>query len=116
MSNISDRRKELLLEYKARKVSGGVYKITNTANERFLLKAVTNLQGDKNHFEFSQKTNSCVFLSMQKEWNEYGADAFTFEILEEIEMKDTQTLKDFKDDLKVLEEIWAEKFDAEKAY
>jgi len=116
MSNKNNRRRELQLEYKERKVSGGVYKITNTANERFWMKAAINIQGDKKRFQFSQKTNSCVLPSMQKDWNKYGGEVFIFETLEEIEMKDTQTLKEFKEDLKVLLEIWAEKFDAEKTY
>ncbi|UNC91333.1 GIY-YIG nuclease family protein [Candidatus Contubernalis alkaliaceticus] len=116
MSNKSERKKELILEYKSRKISGGVYKITNTANGWYWLKADLNIQGQKNRFEFSKKTNSCVLLRLKKDWDQYGSQAFTFEILEEIEMKDTQTLKEFKDDLLVLEEMWAERFDAEKSY
>jgi len=46
----------------------------------------------------------------------YGAEAFSFEILEEIEKKDSQTTDEFKEDLMVLEQLWAEKFDCEKAY
>jgi hypothetical protein len=56
----NERKKELMLEYKERKVSGGCYKITNTANQMFLLATATNLQGLKNRFEFSQNTSSCV--------------------------------------------------------
>ncbi|MEW5920577.1 MAG: GIY-YIG nuclease family protein [Bacillota bacterium] len=109
MSTKNDRRKALLLAYKDRKVFGGVYKITNTSNNRFWLNTAISVQGDKKRFEFSQKTNSCVFPSLQKDWNEYGAEAFVFEILEEIEIKNTQTTREFKEDLKVLGEIWREK-------
>lgn len=116
MSSRNKRKKELIQEYKLRKLSGGVYKITNTANGRYWLKSETNIQGIKNRFEFSKKTNSCVHLKMKKDWDKYGAEAFNFEILDEIEMKDSQTIEEFIDDLKTLEEIWAEKFDAEKSY
>ncbi len=116
MSKKSERKKELTLEYKSRIISGGVYKITNTANGWYWLKADLNIQGQKNRFKFSKKTDSCVQLRLKKDWDQYGTQAFTFEILEEIEMKDTQTLKEFKDDLLVLEEMWAERFDAEKSY
>lgn len=112
----NERKKELMREYKERTVSGGLYKITNTAHQMYLLATCTNLQGLKNHFEFSQNTGSCVMPLLKNDWNEYGAKAFTFEIIDEIEMKDTQTTKEFQDELKILRDIWAEKFDKEKSY
>lgn len=112
----SERKKALTLEYKERKVSGGIYKITNALTQMYLLAAAANLQGLKNRFEFSRNTGSCVMPLLQKDWNEYGAKAFIFEILEEIEKKETQTAKEFQDDLKILYDLWSEKFDKEKSY
>ncbi|ATW26834.1 GIY-YIG nuclease family protein [Candidatus Formimonas warabiya] len=114
MTSTSDRKKELRQEYRKQKTVGGVYKITNTVDGRFWLYGATNIQGHKSRFEFAQKTNACVDLKLQKEWDRYGAGAFAFEILEELEMKDTQTTKEFKEDIKVLEEIWAEKLHGER--
>lgn len=116
MGNKDQRKKELMLEYKERKVIGGVYIITNTANGKYFLSEDTNIQSVKNRFEFSQSTNSCIMPKLQKDWAEFGNEVFTFEILEEIEMKETQTLKEFKEDLDVCCQIWAEKYDLNKLY
>lgn len=106
-----NKRKELLREYKERKITGGIYIIKNTVNRKILLLSTTDLHGCKNRFDFSQKTNCCVYMKLQKDWKEFGRDAFVFEVLEDIEKKETQTLKEFQDDIEVLEEIWVEKLD-----
>lgn len=105
-----DRRKELRNEYKERKTTGGVIKITNTVNGHYYLSGEINAGRFQNRFEFAQATGSCVLTKLQNEWNQYGGSAFVFEILEEIEMKADQTTKEFKEDLNVLAEMWAEKF------
>lgn len=109
-------RKELVQAYKERKIIGGVYAIKNTINGKMLLESAADLQGNKNRFEFSQKTDSCINIKLQKDWKELGGKAFVFDILETLEKKDTQTLKEFSDDIQVLEEMWAEKIDSDKLY
>jgi len=109
-------KKEMLAAYKERKMIGGVYAIKNTANGKILLLSATELQGSKNRFEFSQKTGSCVNVKLQEDWNKLGSAAFVLEILEELEKKDTQTPKEFSDDIKTLKELWLEKLDSEKLY
>ncbi|NBJ16166.1 MAG: GIY-YIG nuclease family protein [Dehalobacter sp. 4CP] len=111
MAGTSDRKRELRNEYKERKTSGGAFMITNNENGRYVLQGAVNIRRFQNRFDFSKDTGSCVLTKLQQEWNEYGAKAFKFEILEEIEMKDTQTMKEFEEDLQLLEEIWAEKLD-----
>lgn len=108
--NTSNRRKELQNEYKERKTTGGVIKITNTVTGRYYLSGEINAGRYKNRFEFAQATGSCVLTKLQNEWNTYGGKAFVFEILEEIDMKEDQTTKEFKEELEVLEDLWAEKF------
>jgi len=66
------------------------------------------MQGIKNRFEFSVSINSCPETCMIKAWNQFGASAFTFEILEEMQKKETQTDREFSDDLNTLLEIWTE--------
>jgi len=112
----NQNRKEMLMTYKERKVIGGVYVIKNTENGKMLLLSGTNLQSCKNRFEFSQKTGSCVNLKLQQDWKKLGGDIFTFEILEEVEKKDTQTEKEFIEDIKLLEQILIEKLDSDKLY
>jgi len=116
MSIDKDRKREIVSEYKQRKTTGGVYKITNTANGRYLLKAEVDLHAFQNRFNFSMRTKSCLHPKMQRDFNEYGAEAFTLEFLEETEKKEDESAMGFRDRLKRLEEAWAEKFDREKAY
>ena len=109
-------RKELVTEYKGRIVTGGVYAIKNTINEKILLLSATDLYGCKNRFEFSKKVNTCTYIRLQQDWNQYGSNSFIFEILDELEKKDNQTVEEFKEDIKILFEIWREKFNSEKLY
>ena len=109
-------KKEKLVEYKERKITGGVYVIENTASGKSLLLSSPNLQGCKNRFIFSQKTNSCVDMKLQKDWEIFGASAFQLKVLEELEKKDTQTSKEFSDDIKMLHELYLEKLNPDKMY
>jgi hypothetical protein len=116
MSIDKDRKREIVSEYKQRKTTGGVCKITNTANGRYMLKAEVDLQSFQNRFNFSMRMNSCLHPKMQRDFNEYGAEAFTLEFLEETEKKEDESTMGFRDRLTRMEKAWAEKFDREKAY
>ena len=54
--------------------------------------------------------------TLQKDWRELGASAFTLAILEELEQKPQQSAAEFRDDLKTLETLWRANLDATKAY
>ena len=109
-------KKEMIAQYKEREIIGGVYAIKNTLNDKLLLGAVTDLQGTKNRFEFSQKTNSCVYMKLQKDWKEQGNGQFVFELLEELKKGKNQTESEFKADIELLKEIWSEKLSNEDLY
>ena len=105
-------RKELTDKYKRRKVTGGVFAIKNSANGMIFLHHAIDLQGSKNRFEFSKKTGSCSYKKLQEDFLRYGPDAFIFEIVEEIEMDETQTHESFVKEVKTLYEMLLEKTDA----
>lgn len=109
-------KREILAQYKNRKVIGGVFVIKNNVNGKMLVLSAADLDGFKNRFAFSQSTGSCVNFKIQKDWDEFGAKAFEFEVLEELEKQEIQTDKEFGDDIKVLKDIWFEKFDKSKLY
>lgn len=111
-----ERRKELISKYKNRKISGGVYRIVNTVSGKYLLKNAVDLKGSKNLFDFSVQTDMCPDFKVQKDWKQYGSKAFTFEVLEEIEINEDQSPQEFKEDLKALEELWREKLDPALEY
>lgn len=109
-------RKEAILEYKERSISGGVYKITNIVNGKYILVSDIDLKSAQNRFNFCIKTGSGMHMKVERDLKEFGGSNFTFEILEEIDMKEDQSIKEFKEDLKTLEEMWKEKFDPSKSY
>ena len=111
-----ERKREIVSKYKQRKTTGGVYKVTNTANGRYMIKAEIDLQSFQNRFNFAMRMNTCLHPKMQQDHKEVGSGAFTLEILEETEKKEEESNMGFKDRLKRMEEAWAEKFDPEKAY
>lgn len=112
----NQNKKELLAAYKNRKVIGGICAIQNTVSGKMLIAAVNDLQGYKNRFEFAHISAGCIDLKLKSDWDQYGKDAFAFMILEELEKKDTQTDKEFSEDVKVLKEMWLEKLDPAKLY
>jgi hypothetical protein len=98
--------KELKDQYKYRPVVGGVYCIRCNGNDRTWLKSTKDLAGQKNKFEFFVSTKFCPEPGMRAEWNQYGAEAFSFQVLEEITKKETQTDQEFTEDIRILYEIW----------
>jgi hypothetical protein len=47
-----------------------------------------------------------------EDWKLYGASSFSFEILEEIHKKETQSDREFADDVATLLELWTEKMNS----
>lgn len=105
----SERKKELKNAFRAKPAVGGVYRIRCAGNGRAWLKAAKNLEGARNRFEFAVSTDLCPEPGMRAEWERYGTKSFSFEVLEELKRKETQTEREFADDLGVLLELWQEK-------
>lgn len=102
-------QKEIRREYKERKKPAGIFQVKNTVNGKVLLGSSLNLEGPLNSNKFMLSIGSHNNKALQKEWNEYGADKFVFEILEVVKVKDDPNF-DLKDELTLLEQIWVEKF------
>ncbi|AKG52974.1 hypothetical protein DGWBC_0287 [Dehalogenimonas sp. WBC-2] len=112
----ADRRKTLISDYKQRKITGGVFKVTNTATGRYLLDSAADIQARQNAFNFSVSTNNAFDYKMRKDWQEFGSAVFKFEVLDSIDKKESQSQEQFVEDLKTLEQIWVEKLDRALRY
>jgi hypothetical protein len=109
-------RKALLNEYKHRQITGGVFRITNIQNGRFLLDYTPNIQARQNAFDFSVSQNSCPDYKLKPDFDALGIKVFKFEILEILDKKAEQSQDDFLTDLQLLGVLWGEKLDASKKY
>jgi hypothetical protein len=105
-SNEMNRRQELQQQYKETKKEAGVFQIRNTKNDKVWVVGTKNLKsmnGKKLELEMGTHLNK----DLQKEWNEFGGNAFELEVLEVLKVKETGYF-DEGDALKKLEEKWIE--------
>jgi hypothetical protein len=107
MGTEAERRRAAVQAYRERPRTAGVYRILNTVSGRFLLGSRLNLDGALNSHRFALTHGSHRNALLQKEWNEHGAEAFTFEVLEVVKVKDEPEF-DVEAELSLLEEIWIE--------
>jgi len=101
-------KKALKRDYKETARPMGVYQIRNTINGKVLIGTSVDLPAILNRLRTQLSYGSHRNRELQKEWNEHGADAFAFEILDALPPSDRPAY-DPADDLKTLEELWLEK-------
>lgn len=81
-----NRRKELVQQYMEIKTEAGIYCIRNTHNGKIFVAGTPNLKS-LNGRRFELQMGTCQNQQLQREWNEYGEDAFEFEVLELLKKK-----------------------------
>lgn len=108
MDSTTRSRKDIHREYKERVKPSGVFQVKNAANGKVLLGSSLNLEGSLNKHKFMLKIGSHTNKGLQKDWDEFGPDSFTFEVLEEVKILDNPNFN-LKDELTLLEQIWLEK-------
>jgi hypothetical protein len=102
-------KKDLKREYKQTLRPMGVFQIRNTVNEKVFIGSTLNLDGIFNRHEFQLKAGVHQNKSLQSDWNEFSADKFEFEILEEVFPRENPDYN-YESDLEVLENLWLEKY------
>lgn len=100
-------RNELKRLYKESKPDAGVFQIKNTVNQKIFIDSTRNLK-TMNGQKFMLEMGSHANPKLQQEWRQYGQEAFVFEVLEVLKIKEDEYI-DPKDALKKLEEKWLKK-------
>ncbi|MHB9094837.1 MAG: GIY-YIG nuclease family protein [Eubacteriales bacterium] len=100
-----DRRKELKLTYKLNPPPVGVYQIKNQLNGKVFVGGTMNLSGIFNRHRFQLNSKCHVSKSLQEDWDLYGADAFTFDILETVKSEEISK-DDWREAVSALEDKW----------
>jgi GIY-YIG catalytic domain len=103
-----EKKKELKQAYQQGHPPIGVFQIRNLANEKVFVGASTNLPGLLNRHRFELQMGSHKNAALQADWNQFGADGFAFEILDELKPKDDPQA-DYHEDLAFMEEFWLER-------
>lgn len=116
MSADKKSRKDLLREFREQKETGGVYALRNLHTGKRLILSTNTLSKAQSQLDFAKATGSCVHPLLNDDWATLGADAFSLEILESLDRKDTQTAAEFMEDVRALEELWREKLQNEGLY
>jgi hypothetical protein len=100
-------RKELKEEYRQMKFKMGVFQIRNTLNNKIFIGTSQDLtaiwHAQKLQLDFGIHPN----FELQRDWKEFGADNFKYEIIGEIEQTDDKP-RAYNKELKTLEELTIE--------
>jgi hypothetical protein len=91
-----EQRKRMVESYQEKPREMGVYSITNLMNGRRLIGSSTNLEGAWNRERFGLELGTHENKELQADWNEYGSEAFRFEVLEKLKTEEKLT-HDYKD-------------------
>lgn len=112
-----ERRQELLAAYKERKNAAGVYQVRNTENGKLFVGSSPNLDAVWNRLQFELKMKGSRIKGLQKEWKEFGEEAFVFEVLEEFK-PGSSAPESSNEQLAAMEQQWIEKLQpfGEKGY
>jgi group I intron endonuclease len=108
------QRKQLIQNYKQTHRPMGIYQLKNQINGKLLIGSSMNLDAAFNRETFMLSMNSHINRELQEDWNQYGKDAFTFDILERIKPREEiithpDELEKYQTELKEMEEKWLQK-------
>lgn len=102
------KRKKLIESYKQMDTMMGVYQIKNNVNGKIFISSFANIKNKwltiKMQLDMGRHPNS----ELQRDWNELGAEAFTYSVLED---KKHESGMDVKWELHQMEKAWLAKLE-----
>lgn len=100
-------RKELIRQYKETARPTGVFRVRNVRAAKSFVGTSADLPSMLNRQRFQLEHGSHRDRELQKDWNEAGPEAFTFEVLDELKPREDPAW-DPSADLTVLLAMWLE--------
>jgi hypothetical protein len=112
------RRKELTAEYLRTRRPAGVYAIRCAGSGKALIGTSVDLDSIRNRVEFARATNTAGALDgrLRADFERFGGQAFSFEVLDVLDVAPETTEADLRADLDALLQLWREKFDPAGLY
>jgi ssDNA-binding Zn-finger/Zn-ribbon topoisomerase 1 len=99
----SERKKELMQQYKAMPTFYGIIQIKNTKNGKIFIDAVPNTKNRWTFYKLNLENNFYSNTPLQQDWNTYGEAAFAYEVLWQ---KDSEKVSNMKAKLKKIKKEW----------
>lgn len=84
----------------------GVYQIKNIANAKVLIGTSSNLKNRWLTLRMQLEANRHPNAELQKDWNKFGLENFTYDVIEQKECKD---IVNINWELENMEKAWLEK-------
>ena len=97
-------RKQLKEEYKQMKFTMGVFRIVNKVNGKVFIGSSTDLKAIWNAQRFQLEAGMHQNAALQKDWKEFGAENFCYEIIEELPHSVEKEV-DYPSEIKALEQL-----------
>ena len=101
-------KKELINSYKHQEIEMGIIQISNGVTGYSYVDICTNLYKPFESIKFQLNFGRFKVKGLQEDWNKYGEEVFTFDVVEKLKPIEGATDKEKMDDLKELLKIWVD--------
>lgn len=108
-----DRRRELKQQYKQAKPEMGLFIVRCRHNDKLFIQPTNDLRTVKNGLLVRLKSNMHPNRELQQEYNAFGSEGFTMEVLETLAYSDDAGKTDYYEDLAVLQAMWEQELTAQ---
>ncbi len=103
-------KRALKREYKEATPPAGIYRVWNKEGDRSFVGSSVNVTAILNRHRAGLKMGAHTNRELQQDWNSLGADAFEFEVLDTVTIRDEPGF-DVKRELEALEDLWLERLE-----
>jgi hypothetical protein len=113
MAGMKQDRKQLVRDFKERKVAAGAFAVRCAPSGQVWVEVSPNLHNRQNGLWFSLRLGSHPNRALVQAWTEHGEAAFTYEVVEELPEAE-RSQWEMTNALKDLSARWREALNAEK--